>query len=124
VKALLDTSVVVAGTPITVESAAVSVITIAELQYGVLHHPDPFERGRRSLRLSRVQEHYEPLPVDVIVAGAWGHLAAYTTAHGRQPRRRAFDLLIAATAQIHGLTLLTRDADLLWLADVLDVREA
>lgn len=28
------------------------------------------------------------------------------------------DLLIAATAQVHGLTLLTRDEDLLRLSDV------
>jgi len=122
VRALLDTSVVVAGTSITVDSAAVSVITIAELGYGIGHQPDPFERSRRSLCLSRIQELYEPLPVDVIVADAWAQLAAYTAACGRQPRRRAFDLLIAATAQAHGLTLLTRDEDLLWLSDVLDVR--
>ncbi len=62
--------------------------------------------------------------MDPSIAAAWGDLAALTAARGRQPRRRSMDLLIAATAQVHGLTLLTRDADLLWLAEVLDVRQA
>ena len=67
-------------------------------------------------------EVFEPLVVDLAVCTAWGDLAAHTAERGRKPRSRAFDLLIAATAQVHGLTLLTRDEDLLWLSDVVDVR--
>ena len=43
-------------------------------------------------------------------------------ARGLQPRRRAMDLLIAATALAHDLVLLSNDSDLLWLSDVMDVR--
>jgi toxin FitB len=42
---------------------------------------------------------------------------------GGQPRRRALDLAIAATANVHSVPLLTLDAaDLQIIADLLDVR--
>jgi predicted nucleic acid-binding protein len=42
---------------------------------------------------------------------------------GGQPRRRAFDLAIAATANVHGVPLLTLNADDFKLIDdLVDVR--
>lgn len=122
-KALLDTSVVIDGIPGEVEIASISAITIAEMQFGVERARDAPERQRRLVWLGAMHEVFEPLPVDSIVAHAWGGLANLAVERGLQPRRRAFDLLIAATAAAHGLVLLTRDHDLLWLSDVMDVRE-
>lgn len=121
-RALLDTSVVVAALPLDGVEGAISVVTVAELRYGVERQPAEAELQVRLTRLAQVRRRYVPLPIDQAVAEAWGQLAAQCLARGRQPRRRATDLMIAATAQAHGLTLLSLDEDLLWLSDVLDVR--
>lgn len=58
------------------------------------------------------------LPVDAAVADAWGRIAAIRTVP-------TVDALLAATARIHGFTLVTRDADLRDLGvPVLDPFEA
>lgn len=122
-RALLDTSVLVDGIPEEVEVASISVVSIAELQFGVERARDEPERQRRLAWLGALQSTFDPYPVDQSVALAWGRLAHLAVERGRQPRRRAMDLLIAATASTHDLTLLTSDEDLLWLGDVLDVRQ-
>ena len=119
---LLDTSVLLSDIPDELTGASLSVVTVAELSFGIAQLAAGPELDARSARLRLAQELFDPLPVDLAVASAWGKLAAYTASKGRQPRRRAMDLLIAATAQAHGLTVLTHDQDLLLLSDVLDVR--
>jgi predicted nucleic acid-binding protein len=47
------------------------------------------------------------LPVDAAVADAWGRIVAHREALGRPIG--AMDAFIAATAQIHNLTLATRN---------------
>jgi toxin FitB len=89
---------------------AISVISIAELHFGVLVAKNPQARGKRLNRLSAIQRRFEPLPVDDAVADSYGQLAAQVAAVGRQPRARSMDLLIAATAHAHGATLYTRNA--------------
>lgn len=123
-RALLDTSVLLGGIPDGLDSAAISVASIAELDFGIRRARDDGQRRQRRAVMATTLGLLDPIPVDVAVAQQWGVLAAHTAAGGRQPRRRAMDLLIAATAQVHGLTLVTRDEDMLWLADVLDVRAA
>lgn len=120
-KALLDTSVAL-GTPPREYDLSLSVVTVAEIRFGIERAPDPVEGRRRSARLAALLDLFDPLPVDRPVADAWGVLAGQSVRLGRKPRATAFDLLIAATAQVHGRTLLTYDADLLRLSDVLDVR--
>lgn len=122
VRALLDTSVLIDGIPDEVEIAAISVVSIAELQFGVERAAAEHERQRRLAWLGALQATFDPYPVDLPVALAWGRLAHLAAERGRQPRRRPMDLLIAATASLHGLVLLTQDEDLLWLGDALDVR--
>lgn len=122
-RALLDTSVVIEGIPDEVEVASISAITIAELQFGVERAREPAERQRRLVWLGAMSQVFDAIPADATVAHAWGGLASLAVDRGLQPRRRGFDLLIAATALAHDLVLLTRDRDLLWLSDVMDVRE-
>jgi predicted nucleic acid-binding protein len=110
-RGLLDTSVLIAEdvSPLPGQ-LAISVISVAELQFGVLVAASPEVRAIRLARLSRVQRRFDPLPVDDAVAESYGQIAAHVAASGRQPRARAMDLLLAATAHVHGATLYTRNA--------------
>ena len=71
---------------------------------------DDDERARRTQRLGVVEATFDPLPVDAAVAREWGRLAAAIVARGGQPRRRAMDPAIAATANVTGVPLLTHNA--------------
>lgn len=122
-RALLDTSVVLAPVGPSVEGdVAISVVTVAELNFGVLVAQSAADRAHRLRRLLAIQQAFDPLPVDAAVAVSYGELAAAVRASGRQPRARALDLLIAATARVHGATLYTRNAsDLVGLEGSLDI---
>ncbi len=108
-RGILDTSVLIATdvTPIPGE-LAISVVSIAELQFGVLVASEEARPARLS-RLSAIQRRFDPLPVDEAVADSYAQLAARVTHIGRQPRARAMDLLIAATAHAHNATIYTRN---------------
>ncbi|RPJ69467.1 MAG: type II toxin-antitoxin system VapC family toxin [Acidobacteria bacterium] len=126
-RGVIDTSVVIdldhielAALPTEI---AISAITLAELASGPHATTDPAERARRQDRLQRAEATFEPLPVDAEVARAYGRVYAAVAASGRKARgRRAFDLLIAATAVAAGLPLYTRNpSDFAGLSDVLQV---
>jgi hypothetical protein len=123
VRALLDTSVLIGvDAPADVE-AAISVVSITELHFGVLVATDADERARRADRLAVVESTIDPLPVSVEVARGWGRLAAAVTQRGGKPRRRQIDLAIAATAQVEGVPLLTHNvADFEIIKDLVEVR--
>jgi toxin FitB len=122
-KVVLDTSVLIGDdAPADVE-AAISVVSITELHFGVLVASDPDERARRADRLAVVEATFDPLPVTVEIARAWGRLAAAVAQRGGKPRRRQLDLVIAATAQTEGVPLLTHNlADFEIIKDLVDVR--
>jgi predicted nucleic acid-binding protein len=102
--ALIDTSVLVgSGAPEIEESWVVSVVSIGELQAGVLLATDPAGRARRLQRLTTVIAEAPVVPVDHAVAARYGELRSAT---GRQPVN---DLWIAATALAHDFTLVTAD---------------
>jgi predicted nucleic acid-binding protein len=124
VKGLLDTSVVIARDVADLpDEAAISAATLAELHFGVLLARDEVARRNRLRRLSEIESRFDPLPIDAPVARSYGMLAHVTVTSGRQPRRRALDLLIAATAHAHEVPLFTRDrADLTVLEGHVDVR--
>jgi predicted nucleic acid-binding protein len=115
-RGLIDTSVVIdldqiapGGLP---AELALSAVTLAELAAGPHATADPGERARRQDRLQRAESTFDPLPVDAEVARAYGRIYAAVGAAGRKARgRRAFDLLIAATALASGLPLYTRNPD-------------
>lgn len=111
-RALLDTSVLIANDIAPIPGVlAISVVSLAELQFGVLMAKSTAVRAERLRRLSLLQKHFDALPVDEAVAISYGRLAAAVVDAGRQPRRRAMDLLIAATAHAHGARLYTRNID-------------
>jgi len=122
-RAILDTSVVIAADVAPIPGVlAISSITLAELQFGVLVAKSPAVRAERLRRLSILQKHFDALPVDDVVAISYGRLAAAVVEAGRQPRRRAMDLLIAATAHAHGARLYTRNIDdFAGLEDLVDI---
>jgi toxin FitB len=89
----------------------ISVVTLAELRYGV----ERMGAGNRRRRLeewlrSELLLRFEGrvLPVDKDIANAWGQVVAHSEAAGRPIG--AMDALIAATVKVHGLTLVTRNA--------------
>ncbi len=127
-RVLLDTSVVITppagGLATLADLVAVSAITVAELEYGIGAATDAVERQRRRRRLQVVRGAVDVLPFDSAVAESYGVLANLVRAAGRNPRPRRLDLLIAATAERHGLSLATRNAaDFRHLDRILDVVE-
>lgn len=87
-----------------------SVVTWAELRRGTERLP----RGERRLRLQAWLESElagrfagRILPVSVAIADAWGVLVARREASGRPID--VMDALLAATALVHELTLVTRN---------------
>jgi predicted nucleic acid-binding protein len=124
VRVLLDTSVLIGELPPPEDvEAAISVVSITELHFGVLVADDDDERALRTARLSVVEATFDPLPVSAEVARAWGQLAAAVTRRGGNPRRRQIDLAIAATAQVEGVPLLTENiGDFQIIDDLVDAR--
>lgn len=108
VKALLDTSVLIANDVPTLDGElAISAASLAELHFGVMVTADDTTRAERLRRLTMLQRSFDALPIDDDVAASYGRLAAAAAPVGRQPRSRAFDLLIAATAHAHSARLST-----------------
>lgn len=81
----------------------VSVVTVGELEAGVLLAPDEPVRARRLRRLSSILAAAPVVPIGSDVAARYGELRAAT---GRAP---ANDLWIAATALASDFTLVTAD---------------
>ena len=113
-RAVADTSVFIArevGRPLgdLPDEIAVSVVTAAELELGVLRTTDPALRAVRLQTLSRVRAEYPLLPVDDQISSCFARLADEQLRAGRKPRLH--DTWIAATALRHGAAVLTQDSD-------------
>lgn len=115
---LLDTSTVIAigrgelaGLGERTEAATICALTICGLHHGVLAATDDQRPGRLAL-LAWVERTFHAIPIDEKVAAAYGRLALAALSAKRDVRRGTADLLIAATADAHGLILLTRDEEL------------
>jgi predicted nucleic acid-binding protein len=112
---LLDSSVFIAresGRTIAKlpQRVALSVLTIGELQLGVLNADDFATRSRRAdtLALARAAD---PIPISEAVMVAWAKLVADCRAAGIHRTVKLTDALIAATAIEHGLPVVTQDDD-------------
>ena len=113
---LLDTSVVIDLAGLSrdklPERLAISAVTLAELAAGPAAARDPDIRARRQDQLQRAEATFNPLPVDVSVARAYGRIVGAVVAARRKHRdARSLDLLIAATALANQLPLYTRNPD-------------
>jgi predicted nucleic acid-binding protein len=124
-RAILDTSVLIAREqgralerPLP-EDVAISVVSIAELEVGVLMARDAETRGQRLRTLSEIRSLGAALPIDERVASAYAQLAANTLIRGRKPR--IHDTWIAATALANGAEVWTQDADFTDFAQTVDV---
>jgi predicted nucleic acid-binding protein len=112
---LLDTSVFIAretGRPLgeLPVHVAVSVVTIGELQLGVLAAQEDSARTRRAdtLALARAAD---PIPISEAVMVAWARLVSDCRRAGIHRTVKLTDALIAATAVEHGLPVITQDED-------------
>lgn len=88
----------------------VSVVTIGELELGVLSAVDAACRARRgdTLALART---VEPIPISESIMGAWARLVVDCRTAGIQRTVKITDALIAATAIDLGLAVVTQDDD-------------
>jgi predicted nucleic acid-binding protein len=114
-RALLDTSFFVAtesGRPLGemdgVTETEVSVVTLAELTVGVLIANDA-DRATRVATLSAVESTWDPLPVDAEVARQFARIVAALRASRR--RIPILDALVAATAAVEQIPIVTQDRD-------------
>lgn len=104
--ALVDTSILagaVGDLDAIDEPWAVSVISVGELEAGVLIAKSDSARAERLARLTAIVAEAPVLPVDRHIAGLYGSLRAQA---GRRPHN---DLWIAATAIAHQLVLVSAD---------------
>jgi predicted nucleic acid-binding protein len=85
----------------------ITAITLGELSFGPHATDDPIKRAGRIAVLQHVESTFEPLPYDHHAARFYGQICAAVRAAGRQPRKRAADLMIAATAASNALPLYT-----------------
>jgi predicted nucleic acid-binding protein len=112
---LLDTSIFIAtetGRPLgdLPRRVAISVVTIGELQLGVLSAGDAETKARRAdtLALARAAD---PIPISEAVMVTWARVVVACRRAGITRTVKLTDALIAATALEHGLPVLTQDRD-------------
>jgi predicted nucleic acid-binding protein len=123
VPVLLDTSVLIGAEAGPDDDTAISVVSLTELHFGVLVASDEETRSDRLRRLGVIESHFDALPFNAAAARECGRLHAAVAQRGGQPRRRAFDLAIAATANVNGVPLLTYDGkDFQIIEDLVDIR--
>ena len=125
-RGLLDTSVFIAqesGRSLDVsllpDEGYVSVITLAELEAGVLAATDHTIRSRRLATLTRVSA-LVALPVDAAAAAHWARMRVRLAESQR--RVNVNDLWIAAVALANDLTVHTQDGDYAPLAELGELR--
>lgn len=120
---LLDTSVLIGAEEGPDEDSAISVVSLTELHFGVLAAHDEEARAHRMRRLAIIEDRFDALPFDAEAARECGRLHAAVAQRGGSPRRRAFDLAIAATANTNRVPLLTYNTqDFQIVKDLVDVR--
>ena len=123
-RGLLDTNIMILRSRIVPgelpDEMAISAITLAELSAGPHRvRPDTeqdayfeaAERARRLDVLQRAEHEFDPIPFDADAARAYGRVTAAVIGAGRKTRRRAVDLMVAATAIAAELPLYTTNPD-------------
>ena len=116
-RALLDTSVLLLP-PERLKAAtvgygelAISVATVGEVEHGLLGAgTDGALRFQRDLAHRNMLRLFKVLPFDRAAAREYAKVCFLVRQRGRTHRRRAVDLMIAATASAHQVPLLTANA--------------
>jgi predicted nucleic acid-binding protein len=93
------------------DTMLITAITLGELSFGPHATDDPAKRAGRVAVLQHVEATFDPLPYDQGAARLYGQICAAVRAAGREPRKRAADLMIAATAASVELPLYTANPD-------------
>jgi predicted nucleic acid-binding protein len=113
--AVVDTNIIAAlrlydpsGLP---ETLLITAVTLGELSFGPHATDDPAKRAGRVAVLQHVEATFDPLPYDQSAARLFGQICAAVRTAGREPRKRASDLMIAATAASNQLPLYTANPD-------------
>lgn len=93
-----------------VDDVAISIVTFAELQDGAETNPDPIRRQRllgwiENEVITKFENRVLPLHDEILVD--WLRLSRRL--RRKRITRDAADMLIAATARVHGLALVTRN---------------
>lgn len=121
-RALIDTNIFVAretGRSLDLskipDELAVSVITVAELQLGVLTAGDTVTRQRRLLTF-RDALAFNSIDITLQIADAWASLRLFL--RGTKSSLTVNDLWIAATALALGVPLVTQDQGLVGLPNI------
>ena len=92
-----------------VRTMHISIGTLAEIDFGIAR----LEAGARKARFETWRDELvrqfgsRILPADVKVASTWGNVRARGVAAGKT--MPLMDALLAATAEVHGLTIVTRN---------------
>ena len=112
---LLDTSIFIAhesGRPLGAlpERVAISVVTLGELELGVLAANNDDARYQRARTLALARD-ADPIPISESVMSAWARLVVDCRRAGVHRAVKLTDALIAATAVVHGLPVVTQDGD-------------
>ena len=93
-------------------SLYLSVITLGEIEKGILklRKADPRRSQKLTAWLGKVEQRFAGriLPLDTAALRVWAQISAHTEVAG-QPLP-VMDSLLMATAQCHGLTIVTRNA--------------
>lgn len=117
-RALLDTSVLLlpparlAVATAGYDELAISVATVGEVEHGLLAAGTDWElRFRRDLAHRTMLRLFKVLPFDRAAAREYAKVCVLVRQHGRTHRRRAVDLMIAATASAHAVPLITANAE-------------
>ena len=111
---LLDTSTVILlgriQDPATLpDESVISAVTLAELSVGPHVADTEAERIARQAHLQQAENDFDVIAFDAGAARAFGAVAGALRTAGRKKAARAYDALIAATALIHHLRLVTRN---------------
>jgi len=121
-RGIIDTSVFLAhetGRPLDTQGlpahVSISVVSLAELEVGVLLAADVKATARRLVTLDSVSE-MAVLHIDEQVARHWALLRAELAQSGR--RINVNDIWIAATAIAHDLPVVTQDTDFDAIAEI------
>ncbi len=99
------------------DRVTVSVVTIGELELGVLSAADDATRARRAGTLTLARR-VDPVPISESVMTAWARLVIDCHSAGIQRTVKLTDALIAATAIDLGLPVVTQDDDYEQMASV------